>query len=142
MVSLVGIAHPPSNCSLVVFASERDHQLHVYQYPSCAEADVCIALQGCEGVDSRAIKFLRDIPTLKRLNLTACRGVQTAAMRHLRTLTNLEVLSIADLVRVGNGALKYFCSLNKLRTLYVAGCPHITEDGLQLLKHHPVHVYT
>ena len=107
------------------------------------EARACVAcMQGCEGVDSRAIKYLRDVPTLKRLNLTACRGVQTAAMRHLRHLTNLEVLSIADLVRVGNGALKYFCSLSSLRTLYVAGCPHITEDGLQLLRHHPVHVYT
>ncbi len=91
-------------------------------------------LSGCYNLTDLALDgaFNRDVPSLKRLNLSLCKDVSDSSLGRIVThCKNLEVLDLGGCTKVTNTGL-FFISvgLKNLKQLNLRSCRQISDHGI------------
>ena len=86
-------------------------------------------LRGCTQITPAGLFFLKNCPVLEELILDDCTQVTNNYLPAVGQLTQLRVLNLGECAQITDDGVEHFANLTQLKTLFLGGCRNVTQKG-------------
>lgn len=91
-------------------------------------------LNSCMQITEVGVEKLKKLKGLKYLSMADCSLIRPAAIEALTQMTSLHELDLTGWLAVNDTSLLELAALPRLKRIGVAGCPAVTEQGIEGVK--------